>query len=340
MDTGWVASHSARVSFATNDADENPFDFNLRGSVIARQPPPPPPPPPVATAAKMTVWLVRPSRSSIFIGDGSTAAIGFAPTTVSGNPSTRTFRVANVGRATLHLGAVQLPSGFRLVEPLATSIAPGQLDEFTVAVDTSSSGRRSGQVSFFTSDAHAPVFNFSIAGTVNSPAPAPSTASPAAVMAGSTLTIEGTAGNDTIRFSGRSSALRAIFNGKTIGPFAGVTKVVVNAGDGNDNVDLSSLFLNATANGGPGSDTLIGSAADDVLNGQAGNDLLDGGPGDDHLLGGDGNDRLTGGEGIDYFQGEGGTDVLNAIDGLADALLDTGGGGDILHRDRTDPQAS
>lgn len=332
MDSASIANRSGRLSFATNDADENPFDFAIHGKVIAK------PPPPVATAARVTVWLVRPSRSSIAIADGLTNAVDFAPSVVGGAASTRTFRVANEGTATLNLGAVQLPAGFRLIQSLASSIAPGQTDEFTVAMDTLSAGLRSGQVSFSTSDSHAPIFNFAIVGSVSSPAPATSSAS--AFMVGSTLTVQGTSGNDTISFSGRSSALVTIFNGKSIGPFSGVTKVIVNAGDGNDKVDLSSLYLNATANGGPGSDTLIGSAADDVLNGEAGNDLLDGGPGDDHLLGGDGNDTLTGGDGVDYFQGEGGTDVLNAIDGIADALLDTGGGGDILHRDRTDPLAT
>ncbi len=332
MDSASIASRSARLSFATNDADENPFDFAIHGKVIAKQPPP------VATAARITVWLVRPSRSSIAIADGLTTAIDFAPVLVGGESSTRTFRVANEGTAMLNLGTVQLPAGFRLIQPLASSIAPGETDEFTVALDTSSAGQHGGQVSFATSDAHATVFNFAIVGSVSSPVPATSSAS--AFMVGSTLTVEGTPGNDTISFSGRSSALLTIFNGKTIGPFSGVAKVIVNAGDGNDRVDLSSLFLNATGNGGPGSDTLIGSAADDVLNGEAGDDLIDGGPGDDHLLGGDGNDTLTGGDGVDYFQGEGGADVLNAIDGIADALLDTGGGGDILHRDRTDPLAS
>jgi Ca2+-binding RTX toxin-like protein len=116
-----------------------------------------------------------------------------------------------------------------------------------------------------------------------------------------------------------------------------VTKVVVNAGDGDDHVDLSRLFVNATANGEFGRDILIGTDGDDVLNGGPGDDTLDGRAGDDHLLGGDGNDLLTGGLGLDAFQGEAGNDTLDATDGLADVLLDSGAGKDDVRRDRVDP---
>ena len=156
-------------------------------------------------------------------------------------------------------------------------------------------------------------------------------------MSGSTLIVNGTSRDDSILFSGRSSSLSVTLNGKTFTPFTNVSKIIVNAGDGNDKVDLSRLFINATANGGPGSDTLIGSAADDVLNGDGGDDSLDGGAGDDHLLGGDGNDTLLGNAGVDYLQGEAGTDTLDAIDGISDALLDPGGTSDTHRRDRTDP---
>jgi hypothetical protein len=30
-------------------------------------------------------------------------------------------------------------------------------------------------------------------------------------------------------------------------------------------------------------------------------------------------------------------DVLNAIDGIGDSVLDGGGGSDVVHRDRVDP---
>jgi Ca2+-binding RTX toxin-like protein len=139
--------------------------------------------------------------------------------------------------------------------------------------------------------------------------------------------------------SGGSAGVAVSIGGNALAgsPFRGVAKVVVNAGGGNDRIDLSRLTLNATANGGAGDDVLIGSDGDDVLNGEAGDDALDGGAGDDHLIGGDGNDTLTGAGGVDAFAGGFGDDVLIATDGIADSVLDTGAGDDVVRRDRVDP---
>ena len=168
------------------------------------------------------------------------------------------------------------------------------------------------------------VFNFSVAGNVAAPTPVPSTVG----LTGTTLVVNGTGADDVIVVSGKSRAVYATINGRPMSgsPFANVTKVVVNGGDGNDAIDLSRLFVNATANGGIGNDTITGTPGNDVLNGEAGDDVLNGGPGDDVLLGGDGDDTLTGGDGVDTFHGESGNDSLDAVDGIADALLDPGGG--------------
>ena len=69
---------------------------------------------------------------------------------------------------------------------------------------------------------------------------------------------------------------------------------VINAGNGNDIVDLTSAnFILANAieiNGGAGNDVLWGSNGDDTINGGEGNDTIFGGTGDDTLTGGNGND--------------------------------------------------
>jgi len=71
----------------------------------------------------------------------------------------------------------------------------------------------------------------------------------------------------------------------------------INAGEGNDIVDLSStnfVLSNAvTINGEAGNDNLWGSNGDDTING---------GDGNDSLFGGSGNDILTGGKGSDSYQ--------------------------------------
>jgi Ca2+-binding RTX toxin-like protein len=80
------------------------------------------------------------------------------------------FRVTNNGTAALTLGTVTLPSGFTLLEPLNTSIAPGGgTDTFTVRMSTATLGTFTGQISFSTNDGTANPFNFSITGTVAPP---------------------------------------------------------------------------------------------------------------------------------------------------------------------------
>jgi hypothetical protein len=71
----------------------------------------------------------------------------------------------------------------------------------------------------------------------------------------------------------------------------------INAGEGNDIVDLTStnfvLTTGVTINGEAGNDNLWGSN---------GSDIIDGGTGDDSIFGGTGSDTLTGGTGADTFQ--------------------------------------
>jgi hypothetical protein len=43
---------------------------------------------------------------------------------------------------------------------------------------------------------------------------------------------------------------------------------------------------------------------------------------------------------VDVFEGETGADTLDATDGIADVLIDSGAGRDDARRDRVDPMAS
>jgi hypothetical protein len=91
--------------------------------------------------------------------------------------------------------------------------------------------------------------------------------------------------------------------------------VIVQAGDGDENITMSSdLGFSVTVDGGPGNDwirggsgndTLIGGPGNDKLEGSAGNDLLDGGDGDDELIGYSGADHLLGGAGHDTLEPDG-----------------------------------
>ena len=105
--------------------------------------------------------------------------------------------------------------------------------------------------------------------------------------------------------------------------FAGVTAVVLNAGAGDDRLEVGGDFNVAVrADGGDGDDNLQGGDGPDNLSGGAGDDVLAGGPGTDVLNGGDGFDVLWGGTGDDQLAGGGAGNDLHGGDG-DDAL--TGG---------------
>src|SRR4051812_6632593 len=87
----------------------------------------------------------------------------------------------------------------------------------------------------------------------------------------------------------------------------------VNAGNGNDFVDLNSsaagfeqLNTPATISGGFGSDSLAGGAGNDSISGGENADLIFGNEGNDSIDGGTGSDVLFGSDGDDTVLGGGG----------------------------------
>lgn len=76
---------------------------------------------------------------------------------------------------------------------------------------------------------------------------------------------------------------------------AGVRKIVIDAGNGDDRV-VNRTALPSTLDGRVGTDLLLGGSANDVLKGGPGDDVLAGGPGFDTLHGGPGHNTCVGGE--------------------------------------------
>lgn len=100
---------------------------------------------------------------------------------------------------------------------------------------------------------------------------------------------------------------------------SGVTRVVVNAGDGNDRITVSDIP--STVNAGTGDDRLVAGSFGDSLRGGAGNDLLIGSRFTDFLQGGAGNDDLRGGDGNDSLRGDAGNDRLDGGPGIDDLCI-------------------
>ncbi len=142
----------------------------------------------------------------------------------------------------------------------------------------------------------------------------------AAVVSGE-LFVNGTSRAETIQIASRSGGFIVTSNGRLLGRFSQslVTHITVDAGDGNDVVNLTNVNIRSNIYGGRGNDVLIGGKANDriwgeegwdVLIGRAGSDTLDGGAGRNLLFGGIGDDTLTGFRHLDHLFGGPGLDQL------------------------------
>ncbi len=150
LDAVLEGAHAGVISFDSNDADENPFDFAVSGTVTAPTPP----------APEIQVLLAGSD-----VADG-TGFVDLGSTQV-GAPVTQTLTVANTGTLDLTLGAITLPSGFSLVADFGTTLlAPGQNTSFVIQLDALVEGTHAGVISFNSNDADENPFDFAVSGTV------------------------------------------------------------------------------------------------------------------------------------------------------------------------------
>ena len=122
------------------------------------------------------------------------------------------------------------------------------------------------------------------------------------------VTLTGDGADDNITLAS-DAAGNVTFAGAPIGKNDGTLVVTVNAGAGNDTINLSGVDL-----------------ANSVINGEAGDDIITGGDNADAIDAGDGNDRVTGFRGNDVVNGGNGNDVMiwNNGDGTDDNNGDAG----------------
>ena len=86
---------------------------------------------------------------------------------------------------------------------------------------------------------------------------------------------------------------------------------VIDAGDGNDRVQLHGADFDSSVNGGPGADELRGGPGNEDLDGGPGDDVISQGDGFGWLRGGSGDDQLFGGPGFDQLDGGPGADTIS-----------------------------
>lgn len=152
-------------------------------------------------------------KGGIEITDGSTATSGVDGTdfgtAIQGQTAPqRVFTVANYGGSPLNLGPVLVPIGYTLTEALASTLAAGASDTFTVRLDTTTVGTKSGQISFSNNDSDEKPFNFSITGTVTGPPTISVTVRPS--PAGRSFTVDGTTYTTAQTFSWVSGSSHSI----------------------------------------------------------------------------------------------------------------------------------
>ncbi len=105
---------------------------------------------------------------STVITDGQSTAIDFGSVVQSQTGPTKTFTVRNDGGSTLTLGSFSV-TGYTVTESLSSSLAAGASDDFTVRLDSATTGTKSGSISFSNNDSNEDPFNFPITGVVTVP---------------------------------------------------------------------------------------------------------------------------------------------------------------------------
>ena len=136
--------------------------------------------------------------------------------------------------------------------------------------------------------------------------------------AADTVTVNGTAGNDSIQVTGTGGSVSVAGLPAAViltGAEGANDHLTVNGGAGNDVINASGLAAGSVQlviDGGAGNDTITGSAGADILIGGDGNDTVIGGRGNDVAELGNGNDTFiwNPGDGSDTVDGEAGTDTL------------------------------
>ena len=131
------------------------------------------------------------------------------------------------------------------------------------------------------------------------------------------VTVGGSKGDDRISILGSDTSATVVGLPATVSITHADTQdqLSVNAGDGNDVIDASTLpatVIALTVDGGAGNDTILGGRGNDHLFGGDGNDFVDGNQGSDIAFLGAGDDvfQWDPGDGSDTVEGDAGNDTM------------------------------
>jgi hypothetical protein len=146
------------VSIASNDANENPYDFAIQGTGT--------------TAPEINLV-----GNAVLIVDGDTTPAtadhtDFGSADVGGGTVVRTFTIQNTGSGALALSGTPLvavsgtnAADFTVTALPAASVAAGGTTTFSVTFDPGATGTRTATLTIANNDANENPYNFSIQGT-------------------------------------------------------------------------------------------------------------------------------------------------------------------------------
>ncbi|OKH38450.1 hypothetical protein NIES2119_10505 [[Phormidium ambiguum] IAM M-71] len=156
VDTSTAGTYEGDIIFETNDSDENPFNFVIKGTVNEESE--------IQEGGEVQIF-----DGGTEINDGSTNLLDFGIVNIEESLS-KTFTVKNSSSSeTLVLSNLTLPEGFSLEGEFPETVAPNSEANFTIKVDTTQITNWEGTFSFDTSDPDRNPFDFMIGASISDP---------------------------------------------------------------------------------------------------------------------------------------------------------------------------
>jgi M6 family metalloprotease-like protein len=160
FDPSAAGARTASISIANNDADENPYNFDILGT---------------GSAVAIPEMDVKGNGVSITDGDTTPSSADnteFGSVSVTGGTVDRVFTVENTGNANLTLSGSPLVSisganaaDFTVTVIPTSPVSAGGSTTFTVRFDPSAAGARTASISIANDDTDENPYNFDILGT-------------------------------------------------------------------------------------------------------------------------------------------------------------------------------
>ena len=153
-----TGTFNSTVSIVNDDSNENPFTFDITGTITATPEP------------EITVFLGN-DNTGTAITDAQAGTIDFS-SAVQGSDITQTFAIENIGSADLNISSISVSGTDYSITSVITTITAGTTETFTVTLSGASVGTFNTTLTIANDDSDENPFTFDITGTISAiPAP-------------------------------------------------------------------------------------------------------------------------------------------------------------------------